>query len=131
MKVVYVIGPYRARTPNLIYHNIHEARAVAEELWERGYAVICPHLNSAFMDGLVPDDAFLRADHVLLRRSDAFALVKGWQASEGSREEVRLALDWGLEFVPTRKGVRVLKLEGWLEHAKRAAEPPVWPPTGI
>jgi len=105
VKVVYVIGPYRAKTVNEILHNIYEARRVAEELWRKGYAVICPHLNSAFMDGHVPDEVFLKADQEILGRCDGFALVRGWERSEGSLDEVRLALMMGKEFVQTRRGV--------------------------
>jgi hypothetical protein len=59
LKIAYVAGPYRAKTKIGIILNILRARKVAKELWKMGYAVICPHSNSALMDGIAPDEAFL------------------------------------------------------------------------
>lgn len=104
-KVVYVIGAYRAPDEITLFGNIMRARRVAEELWVRGYIPLCPHLNSAFMGGLVPDKRFLEGGIILLERCDAFAVVDGFENSEGSRAEIEHALAIGKEFVPTRAGV--------------------------
>ena len=60
MLVAYVAGPYRSETIYGIEQNIQRAKRLAAELWKRGYAVICPHANSAFMDGVCDDETFLR-----------------------------------------------------------------------
>ena len=55
-----------------------------------GYAVICPHMNSALMDGVVPDGMFLAGDREFIRRmraGDVFVLLPGWQ--ESARDEGR------------------------------------------
>ncbi|NLH50278.1 MAG: DUF4406 domain-containing protein, partial [Myxococcales bacterium] len=83
MKLAYVAGRYRGRTHNEIMENIQAARCVSVRLWELGYAVICPHTNSAFMSGVASEDAFLRGGIEMLRRCDLLVLVEGWQTSEG------------------------------------------------
>ena len=91
-EVIYVAGPYRAQRAGQIYDNIAKARTVAIHFWQKGYTVICPHLNSAFFDGHVSDDRFLSGDLELLRRSDLVVVLDGWRTSTGARAEVRLAL---------------------------------------
>ena len=61
-EVAYIAGPYRAKTPGQIYDNIAKARVVALAMWQKGYIVICPHMNSAFFDGHITDDKILAGD---------------------------------------------------------------------
>ena len=101
MRVVYVAGPYRAPTPEGIEANIQRARAVAVELWRSGYAVICPHLNTAHFDGLAPDEVWLRGDLAIIARLDPQApdgvvMLSGWRQSAGARREWALARKMGL-----------------------------------
>ena len=51
MRIAYISGPYRARTHDGVFENIMRARKVAREYWMKGFAVICPHTNTIFMDG--------------------------------------------------------------------------------
>ena len=51
MQIVYLAGPYRGQTHYDIELNIREAEYVAIKLWQAGYAVICPHKNTAHFDG--------------------------------------------------------------------------------
>jgi hypothetical protein len=88
IEVVYVAGPYRAATPSGIVANIRRAEAIAVELWKRGYAVICPHLNTALMDGLAPDYVWLKGDLKIMERCDAVVVVPGWEKSSGTRAEI-------------------------------------------
>lgn len=94
MKICYVSGPYRAPTENGIYDNIQRARRLAVRLWSLGYAVLCPHTNTAFMGGVVPDSRFLAGDLSFLERmgpGDIFAQVDGWENSSGAVAEHELA----------------------------------------
>ena len=106
MKLAYTAGPYRGRTHNDVAQNIAAARAVATRLWELGYAALCPHLNSAFMSGVAPEENFLNGGLEMLRRCDLVVLVEGWQASQGTALEIEEARAHGipifsdLEFVP-------------------------------
>lgn len=56
MKVVYVAGPYRGPSEWAVKCNIEAAERVAIALWQQGYAVICPHKNTAFFGGAAPDE---------------------------------------------------------------------------
>lgn len=90
--IVYVAGPYRAENIAGIHYNINRARMVAMELWELGFTVFCPHLNSQFMDGIIPDDEWLKRDLVLLRRCDVITLTPQWDFSEGASGERQEAI---------------------------------------
>jgi len=50
--IVYLAGPYRAKTAFEVVMNILKIRKDAMKLWNAGYVVICPHLNTFLMDGL-------------------------------------------------------------------------------
>lgn len=87
MKLAYVAGPYRAKTVSGIVQNIREAEAIAIELWKMGFAVLCPHTNTALMDGAMPDETFLEGTLEMMRRCDFVVLTPRWQASRGAIEE--------------------------------------------
>lgn len=99
MKVVYIAGPYRAPTVSGIIENIIRARAEAMRWWWKDYAVICSHMNSALMDGVVPDEVFLNGDLELLRRSDIVVMLPGWKSSQGAAQEYNLAVELKKEIV--------------------------------
>jgi len=99
MKLVYIAGPYRADTPSGIVANIRAAEAVAIKYWQKGYAVICPHKNTALFDGLCPDMTWLKGDLEILKRCDIIVMVKGWSKSSGAREERRFAGNNDIEIV--------------------------------
>jgi hypothetical protein len=114
MKIAYIAGPYRAPTVFGLTENIQRAREAAAEFWKLGYAVICPHMNSAFMDGVVPDSTFLAGDREFIRRmrpGDVFVLLPGWAESGGAKVEALLASSEGLhivEWLPAEKTTRRL-----------------------
>jgi hypothetical protein len=82
---------YRAKTKVGIIRNILNARKVSKELWKKGYAVICPHSNTALFDGICPDKWFLDGDLEILAKCDLLVLVKGWIHSTGTQNEVKYA----------------------------------------
>ncbi len=101
MKIVYVSGCYRSKW-GLIGKllNIWHARRVAQQLWREGWAVICPHMNTA----LFPEDGidYIGGDCEIIRRldphTDGILMLKNWQKSwGGTRRELAVALDRGLE----------------------------------
>lgn len=97
MKIIYVAGPYRADGWHNVWENIMAARAAAREAWKLGWAVICPHANSIFMDGPdITDLAFLAGDLEIVRRCDAMLMLPGWEQSVGARGEHALAEGLGL-----------------------------------
>ena len=70
MKVAFVSGPYRANTEWQVKKNIETAENTALCLWKKGFSVICPHKNSAFMGGSVPNEVWLQGYLELVKRSD-------------------------------------------------------------
>jgi hypothetical protein len=87
MLKVYVAGAYRSATEDGVFNNIVIARETAARLWENGYAAFCPHLNTAFMGGLVPDETFLEGDRLFLAACDVLMLLPGWRNSAGANAE--------------------------------------------
>ena len=102
MKLVYIAGPYGAKTAEAedpdaaiaksglqIELNIRHARREAIRLWEAGYAVICPHLNTARMelDCKLDHAGYLAGDFEIIRRCDALVMLRGWETSKGSAME--------------------------------------------
>ena len=92
MLKIFISGPYRGETPNDIHKNISVAREYAVSLWEKGYAVFCPHLNTAFMDGVCPDENFLKGDLLFLKKCDYIFMLPGWKNSVGAIAERNYAL---------------------------------------
>jgi hypothetical protein len=74
-----------------ISKNIQRASELAKDLWRAGFAVVCPHTNTAFFGGVVPEQEFIDGCLEILSRCDAIACVPGWENSVGSCGEVALA----------------------------------------
>ena len=93
--VLYVSGPYRGDVDK----NIAAARAAAIELWELGYAVICPHLNTANFqnDCHIEDGEYILGDLEILKRCDGMIMLPGWETSEGACAEMRHAVDLNMK----------------------------------
>lgn len=96
MRVAFVCGPYRGRDPVIQRRNIGKARTVALDLWERGFAVVCPHTNSGWFDGTIPEEGFREGYLHILRRCDVVVLVPGWEKSVGSQGEYDRAKKLGI-----------------------------------
>ena len=100
MKIAYIVGPYRSKEGiNGIVNNIRRAEKVALKYWKLGYCVICPHKNTALMDGVDTDEMFLEGGEELVRRSDVIVAMNGWDLSLGSIEEIELAKQLGKEII--------------------------------
>ncbi len=99
MKLLYTAGRYRAPTINGIHDNIQAARRVALKYWKLGYAVICPHANTAFMDGACEDQVWLDGDLEMIRRCDVVVMIPGWKESRGAVVEHELAVSLGKEVI--------------------------------
>lgn len=91
MKLIFVSGKYRAKSEWELEQNIRHAQDAALRLWQQGYAVICPHLNSARFGGACHDSVWLEGDLEMLKRCDAIYMLTNWQESEGAKQEIKLA----------------------------------------
>src|SRR3990167_4257601 len=78
--LIYVAGPYSAPTKEGIEANIRKAEAVAQSLWKRGVAVICPHLNTAHfeIEGVTWED-YLDGDEEMILCCDGVLMLEGWE----------------------------------------------------
>lgn len=99
MKVVYVSGKYRDTCHYNVLKNIEAAREAALKFWRRGYAVIAPHLNTAFLDGACEDSVWLEGDLEFVRRCDVVVMLPNYVTSEGAKAELALALELGKEII--------------------------------
>jgi len=64
---------------------------VARECWARGYAVICPHLNTIDFDNVLTREEFIERDLEIVAKCDAVLMLPNWEISEGAKEEKALA----------------------------------------
>ena len=99
MKVAMISGPYRASTLRGVVENIRAAEREALRWWDKGYAVICPHKNTALFDGECDDCMWLEGALEFVRRSDVLVMLPRWEHSEGARAELELAEQLGKEIV--------------------------------
>lgn len=92
--LVYVAGKYSGEVDK----NIQAAREVAIDLWEIGHAVICPHLNSAYMesDCKCTWEDYLQGDFNMIARVDALVMVRDWENSVGAVREHEYAQSLGI-----------------------------------
>lgn len=111
---VYVAGPYKANSEWETKQNIRNAEAVAVELWNKGYAVLCPHKNSAFLGGTAQDKIFLEGYLEFLKCCNFVILVGQWWKSSGTIKEIELALKLDISVFCSmddfKKGKRLMEL---------------------
>ena len=92
-RLIFVSGPYKAKTEGEKAQNIWHAVRVACRLWELGFFVICPHTNSAHFESLakLDESIWLEGGLEMLSRCDCVFMLSGWEESEGSVVEYNLA----------------------------------------
>src|SRR5262245_18621062 len=86
-KVVYIAGPYRGANSWEIESNIRRAEQLALEVWRAGAAALCPHANTRFFQGALPDSIWLKGDLAMLAKCDAMVMTPDWQRSLGAQAE--------------------------------------------
>lgn len=87
--LIYIAGRYSGN----IQENIRKARQAAIRLWELGYTVFCPHLNTIHFenDCKCNYEDYVKGDLVILERSDALLMIEGWEDSKGAIREYEFA----------------------------------------
>ena len=100
-KVIYIAGKYTGDSDWETYSNIHHARVQAHRLWNEGWAVICPHANTAFFGGPesheIDWEKWLGGDLEILRRCDAVFMLNNWEDSKGAKAELKEAKRMGID----------------------------------
>ncbi len=90
-KVIYIAGPFS--DPDKMHGieaNILAASRAALDAWRAGWAVICPHKNSAGFQHAadLPYEVWTRGDLAILSKCDAILLMQQWDTSPGARKEL-------------------------------------------
>ena len=101
MKVIYIAGPYRSTCEWQLEEFLRHAEDAALKLWKEGWAVVCPHKNTAHFGGAwgIPDGTWLEGDIEILKRCDAIYMLKRWEQSKGAKRELEIAVEQGLEVI--------------------------------
>jgi len=114
MKLLYVAGPYRdKRGAYYISKNIQAAAEIAIKLWNMGFAVICPHKNTALYDGVIPDEDILKGDLEMLSRCDMVVMMPGWSESVGATRELTYAQEHDIPVTYWYENLDTLSLGGF------------------
>ncbi|MHA1757034.1 MAG: DUF4406 domain-containing protein [Promethearchaeota archaeon] len=100
--VIYISGKYSAKTKKEIKKNIELARKYALKIWKKGFPVICPHLNTAFMEDELSYDLVLDGDIEILSRCDALFLLPNWKRSKGAKKEREIAIKENLLIIESK-----------------------------
>jgi hypothetical protein len=89
--ILYISGPY---TVGDTKRNIIKARIIACELWEKGFAVICPHTNTGNFENYCEAtyDQYLAGDLEILSKCNAIIMTPDWEISNGAKIEHELAI---------------------------------------
>ena len=96
MKLLYIAGKYCDARGEWYQHlNIELSKRVARFFWMKGYAVICPHSNTAFMGDSCPDnwDRWLNGDLEILGRCDMIVMLPNYLDSPGALKELEHAIE--------------------------------------
>ena len=94
---VYIAGAYTGKDDVETVRNIYKARELAVKLWDLGYAIFCPHMNSMHFENLCNTcdyDGFASAYINFLKVCDCVMLIDNWKQSKGANAEVQKALKW-------------------------------------
>jgi hypothetical protein len=91
LKIAYIAGSYTADTTYEVRNNIRRAEKVNEWAWQNGYAAICPHTNTQFLDGLCDYHIWASGYLYIVERCDLMILVPEWENSKGTKAEISLA----------------------------------------
>lgn len=123
--ILYLAGKYSGD----VKKNVEDAQKIAAKLWDMGFAVICPHTNSAYFEEVcqvAQYDSFVKGYMEILSVCDAMVLLPGWETSTGANMEKRYADKYGIEVfeypnlpqVVENKfiGHYLKQNEGWLFH---------------
>ena len=116
MKLLYIAGPYRAKTSAEVVGNINFAWLVALEVVRTCPDVfpVVPHLNTQHMDGAAPDQYFLDGTMELLKRCDAILAIGDYRKSAGTLAELEYAAKKGMPMFQSVTGVKWWNEDGFV-----------------
>lgn len=103
MRLLYLAGNYSPYGGIETEQFIERAASVSAMLWDRGFAVLCPHTNTAGFEKrckVATWDTFMEGDFRMLESCDAVVMLPGWETSKGARAEYEHALNLGIPVWP-------------------------------
>lgn len=110
--VLYIAGPYSPIPGSSIARNIAVARDAAISAWLKGWAAICPHLNTCHFEEAcsLPNEAYYEGDLAFITRmqpdrGDALLFLPQWQESVGAQFEHDYAREIGLPCYYAEEGL--------------------------
>jgi hypothetical protein len=117
--IIYVAGPFRAKTAWGIEQNVRSAETQAHRLvMEFGVMPLIPHANTRYFHGIGSDHFWLEGTLELMRRCDAVYLCPGWEDSRGSVAEKDEAQRLG---IPVFTHNNLFALRKWITRQKEYA----------
>lgn len=96
LAIVYIAGPFRAKTAWEIERNVRAAEDLGFEVFQLGAMPLIPHANTRFFHGQGPDQFWLDGTLELLRRCDALITTRNWKRSTGACGEYHEAICRGI-----------------------------------
>lgn len=121
MMVIYVAGPYRAGSAWYVEQNVRRAEMVSYYIWASGHVAICPHTNTRFFDGSLPDQVFVDGTLEMMRRCDAVIVLPNHEGSVGTRGEIAEAERLGMP-VALLRGLDPLQVKDALRAIEETIE---------
>lgn len=109
MPVVYIAGKFRGANAWQIENNVRRAEEMALDVCKLGVSPLCPHANTRFFHGALPDQFFLDSTLALLAKCDACIMLPDWDASAGARIERAWAMEHGIPVFYS-----LAELQAWL-----------------
>ena len=96
--LLYVAGKYKGKNEIEKLQNIGLARQTAIELWNSGYTVICPHLNTLDFEYYtsLTNEEFVERDLLIVERCDGIVMLENWRDSNGAIKELEHAKEHDL-----------------------------------
>jgi hypothetical protein len=89
-EVLFLAGAYMNSDANEVKGNIKLAEEYSIELWNRGYKVFCPHLNTCNFEvkATAAEEAYREFDMRMLHCCDGVFALPNWKQSEGAQAEI-------------------------------------------
>jgi len=115
IEILFIAGAYKSDDPNEIKQNIQLAEQHSIELWNRGYKVFSPHLNTCNFEvkAKAEEEAYKEFDMRMLQCCDAVFALPNWQSSTGAKAEIEEAkrlgkpIFYSLDELPAKKKGKV------------------------